>query len=296
MFGLDRKDVALKKLRPGSQVAAGTILGRIGRTTSAQAPHMLFEIRPAGRGAPRIDPKPILDGWKLLESTAIYRAAGKNPFFGPDAKNPSIGQILLMSKEALSARVLSDPRIQIYGCGRHDVQTGQIDRRVLATLEFLSASGFKPTVTSLKCGHSYLTTSGNVSEHTTGTAVDIAAVNGVPIIGNQGKGSITELVIQRLLTLQGTMKPHQIISLMTFDGTDNTFAMADHNDHIHVGWRPLYGANSKLSKQVDQVLRPGQWIKLIDRLGDIDNPVVREQPSKYAVKTVERSSDAHRGE
>ena len=48
---------------------------------------MLFEIRPAGRGAPRIDPKPILDGWKLLESTAIYRAAGKNPFFGPDAED-----------------------------------------------------------------------------------------------------------------------------------------------------------------------------------------------------------------
>ena len=75
---------------------------------------MLFEIRPAGRGAPRIDPKPILDGWKLLESTAIYRAAGKNPFFGPDAKTPSIGQILLMSKEALQQRVLANPRIEIY--------------------------------------------------------------------------------------------------------------------------------------------------------------------------------------
>ncbi|HYH87938.1 MAG TPA: lytic murein transglycosylase, partial [Solirubrobacteraceae bacterium] len=86
VFGLDRKDVRIKKLRPGSRIVAGTILGRIGRTASSQAPHVLFEIRPAGRGAPRIDPKPILDGWKLLESTAIYRAAGKNPFFGPDAK------------------------------------------------------------------------------------------------------------------------------------------------------------------------------------------------------------------
>ena len=34
------------------------------------------------------------------------------------------------------------------------------------------------------------------------------------------------------------MKPHQIISLMTFDGADNTFAMGDHDDHIHVGWQP----------------------------------------------------------
>ena len=99
----------LKTLKPGSKVIAGTILGRIGRTEQKMAPHMLFEVRPAGRGAPRIDPKPILDGWKLLESTAIYRAAGKNPFWGPDAKNPSIGQILLMSKEALQHRVLDRP-------------------------------------------------------------------------------------------------------------------------------------------------------------------------------------------
>ena len=40
-------------------------------------------IRPAGKNAPYIDPKPILDGWKLLEATAVYRAAGVDPFFGP---------------------------------------------------------------------------------------------------------------------------------------------------------------------------------------------------------------------
>ena len=112
VYGLKRSDVVLKKLKPGSKVIAGTILGRIGRTEQKMAPHMLFEVRPAGRGAPRIDPKPILDGWKLLESTAIYRAAGKNPFWGPDSKNPSIGQILLMSKEALQHRVLTDPAHQ----------------------------------------------------------------------------------------------------------------------------------------------------------------------------------------
>jgi hypothetical protein len=248
------------------------------------------------RGAPRIDPKPILDGWKLLESTAIYRASGENPFFGADAENPSIGQILLMSKEALIRQVLENPQIDIYECGRRDIRAGQIDRRVLATLEFLSASGLRPTVTSLRCGHSYFTTSGNVSEHTTGTAVDIAAVNGIPITpSTQGPGSITELTIQRLLTLQGTMKPHQIISLMQFAGTDNTFAMADHDDHIHVGFRPFYGTNSKVSRQVNAILKPKQWIKLIDRLGQIDNPTVRRQPSKFAVP-VERGSPSHQGE
>jgi murein DD-endopeptidase MepM/ murein hydrolase activator NlpD len=296
VFGLDRKDIQLKRLRKGSRITAGTILGKIGRTIPNKAPHLLFEIRPAGTGAPRIDPKPILDGWKLLETTAIYRAAGRNPFVGTDAAVPSIGQILLMGKEALAQRVLADPRIQIYDCGRRDVQTGQIDRRVLATLAFLAASGLKPTVSSLRCGHSFLTTSGNVSEHSSGNAVDIAAVNGIPISpGTQGPGSITELTIQRLLTLQGTLKPHQIISLMTFNGTDNTFAMADHGDHIHVGFRPLYGTNSKLAKQVNAILQPKQWIKLIDRLGKIDNPTVRSSPSRFSTK-VKRASPAHPGE
>jgi len=296
VYGLKRSDVVLKKLKPGSKVIAGTILGRIGRTEQKMAPHMLFEIRPAGKDAPRIDPKPILDGWKLLESTAIYRAAGKNPFWGPDSKNPSIGQILLMSKEALQHRVLTDPAINVYACGRRDIKAGAIDRRVLATLEFLAASGLKPTVSALECGHSYLTASGNVSEHSSGNAVDIAAINGIPILGHQGPGSITDITIRRLLTLQGTMKPHQIISLMTFDGADNTLSLPDHNDHIHVGFQPLFGTNDKLGKQLDSALKPKQWIKLINRLGKIDNPTVPTKPSKYSIKVPKRASKAHVGE
>ena len=193
VYGLKRSEVRLKHLKVGSRVIAGTILGHIGRTAPTVAPNVLFEVRPAGRGAPRIDPKPILDGWKLLESTAIYRAAGKNPFFGPDARNPSIGQVLMMSKEALQRTVLQDPRIDIYSCGRRDIRAGVVDRRVLATLEFLASSGLKPTVSALRCGHGYLTASGNVSEHSSGNAVDIAAINGIPILGHQGEGSITDI-------------------------------------------------------------------------------------------------------
>ena len=33
------------------------------------------------------------------------------------------------------------------------------------------------------------------------------------------------------------------------------------------------------------MLKPKQWIKLIDRLGEIDNPVVPTSPSKYAIRT-----------
>jgi transglycosylase-like protein with SLT domain/peptidase M23-like protein len=279
---LDPSQYVLKPLRPGASVIAGTVLGRVGKTDAVLAPHVEFTVRPAGRGAPLVDPKPILDGWKLLETTAVYRADGTSPFFGPGAKSASVGQILLMSKSQLEQRVLADPHVQLYACGRRDVETGQIDRRVLATIEFLVASGLNPTISALKCGHSYYTTSGNVSEHSSGDAVDIAAVNGIPIVGHQGAGSITDLTIRRLLTLQGSMKPHQIISLMTYPGTDNTLALPDHYNHIHVGFHP-YG-NELGNTKLQSILKPDQWTKLVERLGQIPNPTVPTGPSKYAIK------------
>ncbi len=51
--------------------------------------------------------------------------------------------MLLLSKAALSRRVLSDPRLSIYSCGRSDIRTGQIDRRVLAVMEYLVEKGFR---------------------------------------------------------------------------------------------------------------------------------------------------------
>ena len=300
VFRLSPSDVKLKPLKKGSKVIGGTVLGRIGKLNhgrgSELAPHLNFSIRPAGRGAPRIDPKPILDGWRLLEATALYRAAGKNPFLGANSERPTTGQIMLMSKEALERRVLADQQIEIYACGRDDIRSGQIDRRVLATLEYLAAWGLKPTVTSLKCGHSYLTASGNVSHHSSGNAVDIAKVNGIPILGHQGAGSITEFTIRRLLGLQGTLAPTQIISLMEMGGP--TFAQADHADHIHVGWQPLFGSNGKLGRAARRLLSNNQWDKLVARLADIQNPIVRTKPSKYSlkVKRHHRASRAHRGE
>jgi hypothetical protein len=224
----------------------------------AKADRLDFSIRPAGRGAPRIDPKPILDGWKLLEATAIYRASGRNVLHG----EASIGQVLLLPKTALERRVLADERIEIYECGRDDVRAGRIDRRVLATLAYLAESGLEPTVSSLECGHGYYTSSGNVSHHASGNAVDIAAVNGIPILGHQEPGGITDQTVRRLMQLQGTMAPAQIISLLELGGP--TFALADHADHIHVGFEPEF----------DSVFSPVQWTDLLERLRQIENPVV----------------------
>ena len=154
---ISKNQYTLQPLKAGAVVVAGTILGRIAPGDAKTASHMDFMIQPAGKNAPQIDPKPILDGWKLLEATAVYRAAGVNPFFGPGAKNPTIGQILLMSKEQLPNRILQDPHVALVSCGRRDIQAGLVDRRILATLEFLAASGLDPSVSGLICGQRAVT-------------------------------------------------------------------------------------------------------------------------------------------
>jgi murein DD-endopeptidase MepM/ murein hydrolase activator NlpD len=282
---LAKNQYTLEPLKVGSVVVAGTILGRLGQGTPTNASHLQFMIQPAGKDSPYIDPKPILDGWKLLEATAVYRAAGVNPFVGPHAKNPTVGQILLMSKLQLQTRVLEDPNVQIYACGRRDIQDGAIDRRVLAVIEFLSASDLKPTVSGLKCGATPNGSNGIDSAGATGESVDISAINGIPIQGHQGAGSVTDITVRRLLTLQGAMQPNQIISLMSYKGQSVPVDMANHANRIQISFATAYGANKRLSAQVANILQPNQWTQLLNHLSQISEPIVPVAPSRYAIKT-----------
>jgi Transglycosylase SLT domain/Peptidase family M23 len=273
-------------IRVGSKVIAGTVLARVGGNDEAVDPHVNFSIRPAGRGAPRIDPKPILDGWKLLEATAIYRAKGGNPFA---VKLGSAG-VLLLSKEALQRRVLADRGIELSDCDRIEVRAGQIDRRVLAVMAYLSEQGFRMTITSMLCGrHGSITTSGNVSNHSFGGAIDIALINGVPVLGNQGPGTLTHELLEAVLRLQGTMVPDELISLESLGGP--SFAMSDHADHVHIGYRPTYG--TRIEGEFVQLLKPDQWLRLTDRLEEIENPDVPTRPSDFSLPA-DRSP--HRGD
>jgi hypothetical protein len=80
------------------------------------------------------------------------------------------------------------------------------------------------------------------------------------------------------------MKPHQIITLMQYAGADNTMAMGDHDDHIHVGFQPEAGAKASPAAAVGS---PGgasssQWSALVDRLRELPNPKVTTKTSRYA--------------
>ena len=285
-------------LRVGSVVSKGTVLGRVRTPPHAHAGHLSFAIRPGGDSA-TIDPRPILSNWTQLGTALHPQGASENT----DLLGATAGGVFLLSKGELERTVLSDPGITVYACGRHDIAAGAIDKRVLAVLEFLSRIGLEPTVSALRCGHSETTVSGFVSEHYTGDAVDISAINGVPINGHQGAGSITDLTIRALLTLQGEFVPHQIISLMQYPGAPNTLAMAEHYDHIHVGFRPVAGdvgvspataaraAHSAGAGKTaptpilaPNVLSTTQWNRLVTRIGALPVPKVSSKPSSAAIK------------
>ena len=76
---------------------------------------------------------------------------------------------------------------------------------------------------------------GNVSLHSYGQAVDIAALGGESILGHQQRGGRTWHAVQDLLLLPEAMQPAELITL--WDMGMPSFALSDHHDHIHVGWK-----------------------------------------------------------
>jgi hypothetical protein len=138
------------------------------------------------------------------------------------------------AKPRLEKRILRDDRIATYEGGRFDIESGLVDVRVLVLIAYLADTYGEVTVSSLKTGHRLYSRPGVVSAHVYGLAVDIAALGGVPIAGNQEPGGLTEDAVRNILFLPSEVLPRQVISLLGLGGP--SFPMGDHGDHIHVGY------------------------------------------------------------
>ncbi len=273
-------EVYLHRLAPGVQVIAGTVLGHVGAGSAAEPPHIVFQIRPAGQGAPLIDPKPILDGWVALENSSVFHAKGENPFL---ATSPTVGQVLLESKQQLEPQVLRDGGIKLGRCARQDIRAGRVDKRVLAALEYLSVSGLRPTVGGLKCAPATpAALAANTATAASSQAVTITAVNGVPVAGHEGPGTAADTVVRRLLMLQGISRPHRIVSAMSFPGAAATVTDAKATA-IRVEFAAPISALGRIAGLYSSALSPAQWTRLIARLGEIPDPTVSAKPSSAAI-------------
>jgi hypothetical protein len=141
---------------------------------------------------------------------------------------------LEVAKPSLTARLLADSRVSIYPGGRSDLESGHVDVRVVALVEYLADTFGQVTVSCLISGHRLYARPGVVSAHIYGRAVDIASLGGVSILGHQQPGSVTEQAVRAILLLPQGMLPAQVISLLGLGGP--SFALADHYNHIHVGY------------------------------------------------------------
>ena len=283
-------------LRRGSVVAQGTVLGRVRRPRGARAGHLRFGIRPrSDRGT--VDPRPVLRSWVQL--TAALHPQGTSPrtqLLGATASG-----VFLFSESELQRAVLSDPAITLSPCASRGVANGLTDKRVLAMLVFLSRIGLKPTASGLRCAPAPDGVPAAASTRRPGRTVDISEINGIPIAGHQGAGSVTDLTITALLALKGEFAPQQIISLMHYPGASNTLAVRTGWSRLHVGFRPAR-VTSPLSgiaavtaahrgsaqmppppPQLSGDLSAAQWNQLMTRIAGLQMPTVAIKPSPSAI-------------
>jgi hypothetical protein len=138
------------------------------------------------------------------------------------------------AKPRLQRVVLRDKRLDIYPGGRLDVALGRTDVRVIVLLRYLAEAHGQVTVSSLTTGHGLYARPGVISAHVYGLAVDVAALDDRSIYGNQEPGGLTEKAVENILRLPSELQPKQVISLLGLGGP--SFPLANHDDHIHVGY------------------------------------------------------------
>ena len=291
-------------LRVGAVVSQGTVLGTATQTTAGKREQLRFAVQPAGDPG-TVVAQPVLQSWRQLYSALHPEGARRDAgLLGATA-----GDAFLLSSSQLRSTVLSDPGIGLDSCARHDVSIGAVDSRVLATLVFLSRSGLKPTVGSVACERAV---KGGFSVPGSGVrgpanAVEIVKVNDIPVSGHQGPGSIADLTIRTLLTLQGRFSPSEIMSLMHYPGSPSTIASAAHPASIGVSFAPegastaaggsasartahvstapssLAAARGRRSKSVSVGLGSGQWGAFLGRVGAVPQPKVSRRRSSAAI-------------
>jgi membrane-bound lytic murein transglycosylase B len=282
------------KLGRGSVVAEGTVLGHLDSNREEPDASLRFAIRPAGAQS-AIDPRPILENWHQL-GIALHPQGAKD---GPVLAGATASDAFLLSRSELDSAVLADPDIKLGRCDREQVAAGKVGSRALALLVFLSRSGLKPTVGELRCGKAERTAKGVVTTFPRPDTLYLTAINDVPISGHQGAGTITDITIRTLLTLQHKFAPKLIVSLMRYPGAPNTVAASDYSTYIkielakptpkaskNVGAKTARAASSSSTAPlpVNPILNTLEWQRLMTQLSTLQKPKLSSKPSASAIR------------
>jgi hypothetical protein len=285
----------LMKLGRGSVVAQGTVLGHLGSNGERPEASLRFAIRPAGAQS-AIDPRPILENWRQLD-IALHPQGAKD---GPILAGATASDAFLLSRVELGSAVLADPDIKLGRCDREQVAAGKVGSQALALLVFLSRSGLKPTVGELRCGNVERTAKGVVTTFPAPDTIYLTAINGVPVAGHQGAGTITDITIRTLLTLQHKFAPKRIVSLMRYPGAPSTVAASDYSTYIKielakptsakksksVGAKTAHAASASTTSPLvaNPILNTLEWQRLMTQLSTLQTPKLSRKPSASAIR------------
>jgi len=195
-LGVSRSEVVMSRLRPGAEVPAGTILGRVGGTrTSYGRAGLLLRIRPAGKRARSIDPAPLLEAWRLGARGALGPVSAHTK----KGHHLGLGRTLLLSDRQLGKLVLRDKRVDLTQSSRDEIRAGMVDRRVLVSLETLAQAGQHPAVAALRSGPVHPSEARDA-----GRAVDIVGLNGRTIADD---GAAAKAAARTLDKLPEALRP-----------------------------------------------------------------------------------------
>ena len=155
-------------------------------------------------------------------------------FAGSFGNAPST-DVMAGDASELAAAVLADTAIHLTSNARSDVRAGVMDARILHVLLLLAQTHELSRVGPLVTGHSYYVKgTSRVSNHASGRAVDILAIDGWPV--SPGNSAARD-VMAELLAISAPLTPDEVGGpWVVHGGVRSSFTNADHQDHIHFGY------------------------------------------------------------
>ena len=195
-----------------------------------------------------------------------------------------------MSQIDLERVVLENTHLKMSLCERDTIAAGDVDRRVLASVEFLVENGLDPTIGGAQC-----TAGGSPSASAAAANADsitITAVNSVAVGAGGATGTPTDSTIKTLLMLSGANAPAQIAGPEAIQGEASSVADPSDSGQIVVSFTPQpaqLALASTASVAGRFALSPKRWAQLDAHLLSIPEPRV---PSVISTTALSSKQDA----
>jgi hypothetical protein len=218
-------DAAAPLLKPGAASLGEIVYPQLGGLAGSQASVMVVVRQRFLEGGTESAMTRTIDV-RLDRSSGTWRVIQLASLGGePPAAPPPMS--------AAAAAVLDNDRIQLPDSARWDIQAGLVDARVLDIMLRL-AQEHSLGITTLAAGHPYTVFgSGSVSNHTVGRAVDVWALNGVPVVAQRDPAGPLYALVSRLLA-EGVTELGSPWDLHNPAGA--SFTDTVHQDHLHLGY------------------------------------------------------------